>query len=99
MKDDALIEVRDLHHAYTHGGVIEPVLHGLDLQVRRGEFLVIMGPSGCGKTTLLNVLGMMLRPTRAASVRIAGRETRDLSDAERTADVAHKAIKRSSPFR
>lgn len=84
MNDEILIDVRDLHHAYTHGGVVEPVLHGLDLQVRRGEFVVIMGPSGCGKTTLLNVLGLMLHPTRAAAVRIAGQETHDLSDAART---------------
>lgn len=84
MNDDCLIDVRDLHHTYTHGGVVEPVLHGLNLRVRAGEFVVIMGPSGCGKTTLLNILGLMMRPTRAASVRIAGQETCALSDARRT---------------
>jgi ABC-type lipoprotein export system ATPase subunit len=84
MNDDWMLDVRGLHHAYTHGPVVEPVLHGIDLQVRRGEFVVIMGPSGCGKTTLLNILGLMLRPTRAALLRLAGRETLGLSDAERT---------------
>ena len=84
MNDELMIDIRDLHHAYTHGGVTEPVLHGLDLQVRRGEFVVIMGPSGCGKTTLLNVVGLMLGPTRAAAVCIAGQETLGLSDAART---------------
>ncbi|MEW6250238.1 MAG: ABC transporter ATP-binding protein [Planctomycetota bacterium] len=81
---DLMIDVRDLHHAYRHAGVVEPVLHGIDLQVRRGEFLVIMGPSGCGKTTLLNILGLMMPPTRAAAVRLAGRETLGLGDAART---------------
>jgi ABC-type lipoprotein export system ATPase subunit len=76
--------VHDLQHAYTHAGVVEPVLHGLDLQVRRGEFVVVMGPSGCGKTTLLNILGLMLSPTRAGSFRLAGQDVRDLSDAART---------------
>jgi putative ABC transport system ATP-binding protein len=84
MNDGPMIDVRGLHHAYTHGGVVEPVLHGLDLCVPRGDFVVIMGPSGCGKTTLLNVLGLMLAPTRAERVRIDGRETLRLSDAART---------------
>lgn len=84
MNDELMIDVRGLHHAYTHGGVVEPVLHGVDLQVRRGEFVVVMGPSGCGKTTLLNIVGLMMSPTQAASVRIAGRQTLGLSDAART---------------
>jgi len=79
-----MIDVCDLHHAYTHAGVVEPVLRGLDLRIRRGEFVVVMGPSGCGKTTLLNILGLMMTPTRAGSVRLAGRETLGLSDAART---------------
>jgi putative ABC transport system ATP-binding protein len=43
-----------------------------------------MGPSGCGKTTLLNILGLMMPPSRAARVRIAGRETLGLADGART---------------
>jgi len=39
-------------------------LRHIDLEIRRGEFIVIRGPSGCGKTTLLLTLGGMLRPTR-----------------------------------
>jgi len=38
------------------------VLRGLDLKVRRGEFLAVMGPSGCGKSTLLHLLGLMATP-------------------------------------
>jgi putative ABC transport system ATP-binding protein len=84
MNDGLMIDVRHLHHAYRHAGVVEPVLHDLDLQVRRGEFVVIMGPSGCGKTTLLNVLGLMMVPTRAETVRVAGVDTLGLADGART---------------
>jgi putative ABC transport system ATP-binding protein len=84
MNNDVMIDVRDLDHAYTHTGVVEPVLHGLSLQVQRGEFVVIMGPSGCGKTTLLNILGLMLSPTRAGSFRLAGQDMLGLGDAART---------------
>ena len=84
MNNEPIIAAHDVHHAYSHAGVVEPVLHGVDLTVRHGEFVVIMGPSGCGKTTLLNVLGLLMPPTSAACVRIAGRETLELSDAART---------------
>ena len=83
MNDELMIDIRDVHHTYRHGGVAEPVLHGIDLQVRRGEFAIIMGPSGCGKTTLLNILGLMMPPTRADSVRVAGRDTLGLQEGER----------------
>jgi ABC-type lipoprotein export system ATPase subunit len=84
MNDDPMIDLSGVHHAYRHGAVTELVLHGLDLYVRRGEFVVIMGPSGCGKTTLLNILGLMMAPTEAEGVRLAGVETLGLSDAART---------------
>ncbi len=45
-------------------------LDGLNLEIRRGDFVCVRGPSGCGKTTLLLTLGGMLRPTQG-SVRIA----------------------------
>lgn len=83
MNEDWMIDARNVYHSYRHQGVEEPVLHGLDLCVRRGEFVIIMGPSGCGKTTLLNVLGLMMPPTRANCVRIAGRETLGLTETGR----------------
>lgn len=81
---DLMIDARGVHHAYAHAGVSEPVLRGLDLQVRRGEFVLIMGPSGCGKTTLLNILGLMMNPTKATALRLAGHDVLGLSDGQRT---------------
>ncbi|MFA6133253.1 MAG: ABC transporter ATP-binding protein [Phycisphaerae bacterium] len=48
-----------LDKSYGNGPARVHVLRGLDLAVRRGEFLAVMGPSGCGKTTLLHVLGLL----------------------------------------
>lgn len=81
---DAMIEIAGVEHAYAHGGVVEPVLHGVNLMVRRGEFVVLMGPSGCGKSTLLNVLGLMMTPTRAERFIVAGQDARSMSDGQRT---------------
>jgi putative ABC transport system ATP-binding protein len=58
------------------------VLRGLDLQVRRGEFLAVMGPSGCGKSTLLHVLGL-ITPADGGTLTIDGQRVGH-RDAERT---------------
>jgi NitT/TauT family transport system ATP-binding protein len=67
---EPIFEVRDL--AIGFGGEAD-VLHGVDLQIERGEFLVLLGPSGCGKTTILNLAAGLLTP-RAGHVRFAGAE-------------------------
>ena len=53
-----------------------PALRGIDLKVRKGEFLVIFGPNGAGKTTLIRVLATTMKPS-SGSVRIAGFYLRD----------------------
>ena len=57
------VKVVNLHKTYHVSGVLYPALRGVNLQVRRGEFLSIMGPSGSGKSTLLNLIGALDRPT------------------------------------
>ena len=57
------------------------VLHGVDLEVAEGEFIVIMGASGSGKSTLLYSISGMDRPT-SGSVRFEGRDLTSLGDAE-----------------
>ncbi len=53
---------KGLTKSYGRGPGANRVLHGIDLEVRRGEFVAVMGPSGCGKSTLLHILGLMSRP-------------------------------------
>ncbi len=64
--------------------VVTRVLHGVDMRVHKGEFAALVGPSGSGKSTLLNILGLLDRPT-SGSVKVAGQETTELTEGERTA--------------
>jgi putative ABC transport system ATP-binding protein len=58
------VETEDLAKYYQMGEVVVKALDGIDLRIRRGEYLSIMGPSGSGKTTLFNMIGGLDRPTR-----------------------------------
>jgi lipoprotein-releasing system ATP-binding protein len=64
------------------------VLHGIDLELRRSEFVALIGPSGSGKSTLLNIIGLLDRPT-SGRLFIEGKETSTLDDAELTRIRGH----------
>jgi len=68
---EPLIEVEGLSHRYPNGVL---ALEGVDLSVRRGEFLAVLGQNGSGKTTLVKHFNGLLRPTEG-SVRVNGEET------------------------
>ena len=80
---DAIIQVRGLQKTYRVGEVDVQALRGVDLDVRRGEFIAVIGPSGSGKSTLFNILGGLAAPT-AGDVIIDGMNVRDLSENGRT---------------
>lgn len=58
-KQPAVIELKRLKKRYGIGDAEHYALDGIDLTIKKGEFVAIMGPSGCGKTTLLNILGLL----------------------------------------
>jgi putative ABC transport system ATP-binding protein len=80
---EPIIRVRGLQKTYQSGDVPVHALRGVDLDVKRGEFLAVIGPSGSGKTTLFHILGGLAPPT-AGEVWIDGQELRQMSDSART---------------
>ncbi|MFQ5989106.1 MAG: ABC transporter ATP-binding protein [Candidatus Methylomirabilales bacterium] len=76
-----LLRVRDLRKSFRMGGEELRILKGVNLTVRRGEFLAIVGPSGVGKSTLLHILGGLDRPT-AGEVYYNGVEVSQLPEGE-----------------
>ena len=88
--NQAVIDIQGITKTYVNGKLSVPVLHGINLQVNKGEFVSIMGPSGSGKSTFMNILGCLDRPT-TGSYRLNGDEVATLSDDE-LAFVRNKQI-------
>jgi len=78
-----VLEARDLHKQYESNGYAVLALNGVSMQVRAGEFVVLMGASGSGKSTLLHLLAGLDQPT-SGSVRIEEQDIGRLGDRRRT---------------
>jgi putative ABC transport system ATP-binding protein len=74
----ALVSLKGIVKRYVRGKQRVQVLHGIDLEIRAGEFLALMGPSGSGKTTLLNLIGGIDRADEG-DLRVAGERINALS--------------------
>ncbi len=70
-----LVTLRDLTKIYQRGPEKVEVLHGIDLDIEKGDFVALMGPSGSGKSTLLNLIGGLDSPT-AGSIEVDGTRMR-----------------------
>ena len=79
MADDVL-RLEKVRKSYNIGSQTETeILHGIDLQLGRGEFVALIGPSGSGKSTLLNIMGLLDRPT-SGRLFIEAQDTSALDD-------------------
>ena len=54
-----LIKMKSLKKTYYTGGIETPVLHGVDVSIKKGDFVAIMGPSGSGKSTLMHIMSFL----------------------------------------
>jgi putative ABC transport system ATP-binding protein len=87
---DAVIVVRNLQREYDMGGEVVRALRGVDLTIRRNEFVAIMGPSGSGKSTLMNMIGCLDSPN-AGEYWLNGHRVSELGDDE-LARIRNKEI-------
>jgi putative ABC transport system ATP-binding protein len=87
---DAVIVTRQLQRDYDMGGEVVHALRGVDLTIRKNEFVAVMGPSGSGKSTLMNLIGCLDSPT-AGEYWLNGHRVSDLDDDE-LARIRNKEI-------
>ena len=74
-----MLKLKDIHKSYQQGSQEFPILKGIDLHVKEGDFLAIMGPSGSGKSTLMNIIGCLDKAS-SGTYHIEGTDVSELSD-------------------
>src|SRR6516225_6654196 len=79
---DNVIHLESLKKVFLTDEVETHALAGVDLEIKRGEYISISGPSGCGKSTLLSILGLLDSPSEG-SYTLSGKPVQDLSMSER----------------
>ena len=89
-RDGIVIRTYDLWKTYIMGDQEIHAVSGVDIEIRRGEYVAIMGPSGSGKSTLMNLIGCLDTPTRGQYY-INGRLVSDMNDDE-LARIRNKEI-------
>jgi putative ABC transport system ATP-binding protein len=87
---DAVIVTRNLQREYDMGGEVVHALQGVDIVIRRNEFVAIMGPSGSGKSTLMNMIGCLDSPN-GGEYWLNGHRVSELDDDE-LARIRNKEI-------
>jgi putative ABC transport system ATP-binding protein len=78
---DPMIRIRNVTKSYERGRQKVEVLHGLGIDVPRGDFVALMGPSGSGKTTLLNLIGGLDAPS-SGEITVGGQRIDQLRSGE-----------------
>jgi putative ABC transport system ATP-binding protein len=79
---DIAVRCRGVTKTYGTGDAEVKALRGVDLEIRRGELLMLVGPSGCGKTTLISVIAAILDPD-SGTCEVLGRDLQNMRQSER----------------
>ena len=85
-----MISLKDITKIYKMGEIEVRALDGIDLGIKKHEFICIMGASGSGKSTLMNIIGCLDRPTEG-SYFLEGEDVADLNDFQ-LADIRNKKV-------
>jgi putative ABC transport system ATP-binding protein len=86
----SLIKITNIKRDFALGNEIVYVLKGIDLEIKKGEYVALMGPSGSGKSTLMNLLGCLDTPTSGSYI-LNGKDVSQMHDDE-LADIRNKEI-------
>jgi putative ABC transport system ATP-binding protein len=87
---DSLIKITNIKRDFPLGNEIVYVLKGIDLDIKKGEYVALMGPSGSGKSTLMNILGCLDTPTSGTYI-LNGKHVSEMQDDE-LAGIRNKEI-------
>jgi putative ABC transport system ATP-binding protein len=88
--EDIIIKIKDVTRTYKIGDFEVNALRGVNLEVKRGEFLSIMGPSGSGKSTLMNMMGCLDTPTSGTYI-LEDKNIDKLND-DQLAEIRNKKV-------
>ncbi|CEN50884.1 ABC transporter ATP-binding protein [Capnocytophaga canimorsus] len=85
-----LLEIKDIKRDFRLGNEVLHVLKGINLNIKKGEYVALMGPSGSGKSTLMNILGCLDTPTSGSYI-LNGKDVSKMTDNE-LADIRNREI-------
>ncbi|HKM30665.1 MAG TPA: ABC transporter ATP-binding protein, partial [Bacteroidales bacterium] len=90
MEKEVIIKVKGIKKIYQMGTQEVRALNGVDIEIRKNEYVAIMGPSGSGKSTLMNLLGCLDTPTEGTYI-LNGTDVSQMRD-DQLAEVRNKEI-------
>lgn len=85
-----LLEIKDIKRDFRLGNEVLHVLKGINLTIKKGEYVALMGPSGSGKSTLMNILGCLDTPTSGSYI-LNGKDVSKMTDND-LADIRNREI-------